>query len=293
LNLVEYRSLVEGYSRNHHFNIGFSGDILNDLTISSKDAEIISYLAFSTTTPVLSLEAVPIQVQYGLPKINMVGNAAYSSWAVTFYCDEKKFLRSKFLKWQNKAISFINGSRNFNELINYKGKAFMSLLGNDNTMEKSLSYKMVGIFPNEVGPITVQQQDTGITTFDVQFVYDYFDIIDSNDELFDKASVLTTNAKEWNKQTGTFDTKLSVIQNKASEKYENVMPDMFKNGKTSFIDSRPTVLKEKILPDIPFPLVKGQIGGNMGFAGLTSAVSGLKSVFGTIGGPGSGVKRGR
>jgi hypothetical protein len=268
MNLVGYRDITPGYARNHRFEIAFFGPAINQLNFTGQeDARLFTSLAFSTTLPIVTFEPNPVQVQYGLPKINMVGSANYSPWTVTFYCDEARIIRNRFLLWQNQANSFVSGTREYQNPNNYKANAIVSLLSNDNDVvdrdgNQQTMYFMVGMFPTEVGTITLQQQDSGISTFDVQFVYDYFVI---------NPQGVSEDIKKFVDENGSFNFKKDVGLLKDITKYTNKFVN---NGK---------------------PLIPGQLGGIVAKQEniLNSILGKTRTILGTIGGAGGIIKRGK
>lgn len=176
INLNRFRQLTSDFGRGCHFNLGFPDwkdpglgtDAGPEMGIRSLG--LTSLFASSTTIPGRKIESTKIGYQHGMPKIAIATDVSYDSWTVTFYSDAGYLLRTYFLRWMD--IIANSHLKSFNAPGFYKSdKVYAALLNGTNSAVHVVGFK--GMFPVEVGSITVNQQDSGITTFDVTFEYDF------------------------------------------------------------------------------------------------------------------------
>lgn len=180
INLKTFRQITNGFARNHHFNIGIIDwrDLaITDPTIGkivgTLATPMLSLFCSSTALPTKSIASERIPIHYGIPGIQVARNVEYSPWRVTFYGDELMLLRFFFLRW----MELINNTKNQSYSLPTKYKstlAYAALLTPQDIPCHVFTFK--GLFPIQVSQLILQQQDTSVTTFEVEFSYDFFQV---------------------------------------------------------------------------------------------------------------------
>lgn len=180
-NLNSFRRVTNGFARGHHFNLGildFKGigrsttaNYLTGIAVTP----LISIFCHSMTLPSKTIASESIRVQSGIPPINIATNVSYTPWSVTFHSDELAILRYLFLRWQET----INNSKDkgFGVPKDYKSQmAYASLLSPQDIPVHV--YSFYGLYPSDIQGFTLNQQDSGVLEFTVEFTYDYFTVND-------------------------------------------------------------------------------------------------------------------
>jgi hypothetical protein len=179
ISLQTFRQVTTGFTRACHFNLGILD--FKNLGLPNQESDELgkklllnmSMFVSSTALPTKTIEQQKLLVQYGQPGLHIANNVSYQPWTVTFHTDGVAVFRNLFLSWQEAILSTYTHS--YTTPSRYKSqKAFVALLNGTNNVIQTYSFR--GLFPTEVGAITLNQQDSGVATFDVTFQYDYFEI---------------------------------------------------------------------------------------------------------------------
>ena len=180
ISIKAFRKLTNGFARNHHFNIGIVDwrdpaytNKITGMVVGAASVPLQSMFCSSTTLPAKTFEHKRLPIHHGIPGYEIATNVSYSPWRVTFYSDEILALRFFFLRWMELIQNTDNQSYTLPK--RYKSTlAYAAILTPQNIPCHVYTFK--GLFPVNVNEITVQQQDTGIMMFDVEFAYDFFQI---------------------------------------------------------------------------------------------------------------------
>lgn len=180
VNLKTFRKITNGFSRNHHFNIGivdFRSNLYSNPTIGKvvgiASTPLISMFCSSTTLPTKSVKSERVPIHYGIPGISVATDVTYSPWRVVFYGDELLMMRYFFLQW----MELINNTKNQAYALPSKYKstlAYAAVLTPQDIPCHVFSF--YGLFPTEVTQLIMKQDDNQITTFEVEFAYDFFKV---------------------------------------------------------------------------------------------------------------------
>lgn len=119
----------------------------------------------------------PIPVSYQGRQVKMPGvTEAYEPWTITILEDEDFVVRNALEEWANAINSPVNNRRETPsaEVSEVKSTALFTLLSKNETPLRT--YKMVGIFPTNVGEVSVDWGNQAIMEYPVTFEVDYWEI---------------------------------------------------------------------------------------------------------------------
>lgn len=192
--LSRFRRRTNGFTKGNHFNLGifdFKGAISDNTRSTSAGLNVFSSIAStianngrgmtlsnvmstfcsSMTLPATQTPATLVNIAEGLPKVSIPGAKIYSPWSVDFFGDEAMLLRSMFVKWHQLVTNDTNHSYGLPS--SYKSNlAYACLLSPMDIPVHCYTFK--GLWPSEIGAMTVSQSSGEIMTFNVTFSYDYF-----------------------------------------------------------------------------------------------------------------------
>lgn len=166
-NATSFRNKVQDVARPQYFLISFP-NVIND---SSGDDEIgtLSIMASSTSLPARSVDPIEIPIQ-GLP-MKIGGNPSFDNWTVTFKALGSHMIRNAFLKWNSQVVDASNMSRSLPE--EYKeDNIWVAQLNDENTIVSAV--KFYGMWPTNVGEITLGHEEEAPEEYDVEFAYDFW-----------------------------------------------------------------------------------------------------------------------
>ena len=182
LNLKTFRKITNGFARGHHFNIGIidwrDPKVTNSVTqkvLGAAMSPLLNAYCSATHLPAKTTDMHELRLQSGIAPIRIAKSVNFATWKVTFYADEMLALRFFFLRW----MELINNTSNhtFSVPSAYKSSmAYAAILSPQDIPVHVYCFK--GLFPINVSEIVVQQRDTDIMTFDVEFAYDFFKLND-------------------------------------------------------------------------------------------------------------------
>jgi len=139
--------------------------------------EDYSMLAKATQLPGSSVGF--IEVPYWGRRIKVAGDRTFSDWNVTVINDESFNIRNAFEAWSNAIASYstnVGSQRTGGATSNpnsYVGQAIIEQYTKDGEVAKS--YKLVNLFPTDIGPIEVSwESNNQIEEFQVTFQFDKF-----------------------------------------------------------------------------------------------------------------------
>ncbi len=125
------------------------------------------YLVQSTTLPAQTIEPIPTSWQGNEYKIGGVNT--FADFTINFKSDVKQELRRKFLEWMkiiHDPVSNEHGSPS-----DYFGQVDLTQINTDG--KRVMSYSLIHAWPNSIGEITLGYDSKEISTFDVNFTYQY------------------------------------------------------------------------------------------------------------------------
>ncbi len=183
--LAKFRRQSNGFARGNHFNLGifdFKGGMnpSNKVPIIDKVVDsgrgmtlstVMNTFCTSMSLPSTQTPATLVNVHEGSPKIAIAGTKVYVPWTVEFKGDEVLLLRSMFTQWHSLIVNQTNHSYGTPNL--YKSNlAYACVLSPKDVPIHCYSFK--GLWPSEIGGLSVGSNNNDILTFSVTFSYDYF-----------------------------------------------------------------------------------------------------------------------
>lgn len=177
------------------FDSGSPTALVSSLATGALTTQLIS----ATDTPISTTGAINLGWQGS--KLKIAGKTDYQDWKVTIRDDAINVAYTYFQDWRSKVYNLSSGKSStiaINPLLigkaGYKKSAIIILLANkiiENTARgvtalkplvnalgvgaTTRAYLLYGIWPKEVGAITLDYSTEGITTFPVTFSVDYFE----------------------------------------------------------------------------------------------------------------------
>ena len=116
-----------------------------------------------------------IQVGYMGRKMKVAGDRNYDDWEVTVINDENFAIRESLEAWSNAIQGPVSNRRNGNATSSLSYKNDGQITQYDKLGKPIYEYKFVGMYPKEIGAITVDwDTENTIETFTATFAFDYF-----------------------------------------------------------------------------------------------------------------------
>lgn len=168
----DFRSqLVGGGARPNLF------DVTLPFPTASPDSGAAAKLTFMCQASSLPSTAVAsITVPYFGRQIKVPGNRTFDNWTITVLNDEDFIVRNAFEKWLSALNSHYGNLRDANAMStsNYSVDAFIKQYSKAGQAIKG--YKMVGVFPTNVGAIDVAwNNNDSIETYTVTLDYQWWE----------------------------------------------------------------------------------------------------------------------
>lgn len=161
-NLYNFRTIIGDHSRPHLFEVSIPA-------IGSDNIEMTAF-ARTTKLPAYEIQTADIPFQGLNYKVatsaNMGGN-----WECEFLVDDAHEIRLRFLQWMGSiydAERQVAGSPLFYKADN------VTVSQLNRVGQHTFMYKFVGLFPTNVGEITLDHGQQDPEKFTVTFAYDYF-----------------------------------------------------------------------------------------------------------------------
>jgi len=138
------------------------------------NAETLSLLASSTALPAKTIDEVAVPVQ-GL-NLKFAGNPSFADWTVTFRAERLHRIRNTFMKWSENCVQASTLLRNVPAA--YKTDTVQVFqLSPDGKIVSGVRF--VGMWPGEVGEITLGHGESAPEEFSVSFKYDLWQMADA------------------------------------------------------------------------------------------------------------------
>lgn len=161
LNIKNFSQIVSDISRPYLFLIR--------IPFLDSD-ETVTAFARSSTLPAYKIAKV--EVAFQTQKLQFASTAEFEhSWEVEFLVDSGHAIRNKLIGWMSRAYDpsiLRNGAP-----IEYKVDN-VQIHQLDRTSNTVVAYQFVGLFPEEVGQITVSHEEVNPEVFPTTFSYDYW-----------------------------------------------------------------------------------------------------------------------
>lgn len=143
------------------------------------DGEFREFMCKITSLPTSSI--TPINVQYQGRTIKLAGTRPeYADWTVTIINDESMNIRKSLEKWMFEINSTIKNTMSGGpDMGHYKRTARVEAIGKTGD-EKLGGYEFVGLFPTQIGEVSLDWSNDALQEYTVTWSFDYFkDLNDS------------------------------------------------------------------------------------------------------------------
>jgi hypothetical protein len=167
-NLFSFRNVIGDTAKAYLFLVQIPA-------VSNPSGEEITCFARATSLPPYNIQITEIPFQGMQYKVATV--PTFDNWQVEFLADEAHILRHRFLGW---GAQIFDAQRQVaGSPLNYKA---------DNIKVSQLNrvggivsqYNFIGMFPANVGEVSLNHSEVEPETFNVEFAYDYFTIGSGN-----------------------------------------------------------------------------------------------------------------
>jgi hypothetical protein len=153
--------------------------IFDGSVIGSIAGSIVTELIANTATPVSTTTQISLGWQGSKTKV--AGKTDFQNWNVTVRDDAINAVHTYFSKWRDKVYNVNRGvSSALADNGGYKKTAIVMLLTNSSlvSIESAVGmrgYTLHGVWPTEVGPITLDYSSEAVATFPVTLSMDWFE----------------------------------------------------------------------------------------------------------------------
>lgn len=169
-----YTTAVEqGLRTNHQFQIEFGG-------IPTSDAKIMDDMviyAMSAQLPGRTIEAQPTPF-YGFNFQVPVNTTYEQTWTLEVRCDEQMRIRTVFENWFDSISALKNSTGGSKGKIPTNTYAVVHMLSskffNESNPSISRTYRLEGVFPSNIGAMTLNHGDNSIATFSMTLMFQYW-----------------------------------------------------------------------------------------------------------------------
>jgi len=175
-------SLYLDFHRNYLFRVMFfeSGSLVAKLVDNAR-AIATTLLVSQTATPISRTEQIPIGWQG--TKLKLAGKTEFADWKVTVRDDHLNLASDFFESWRQQVYSTKKGLSDISTINTkgyvtktYKKSALVILLPSGNVLDSvaTRAYLLNGIWPTEIGEVTLDYSTESIVTFPVTFAMDSY-----------------------------------------------------------------------------------------------------------------------
>lgn len=165
-NISQFKAALRyGGARSTHFQVQITNP-------ANPVADLqLPLMAFASQAPSWTVASLPVY-HAGRP-INVAGNRQFDDWSINIYNDEDFKIRDAMEQWSNQINAVEQNIRLFatSEPALYKSSA--DVIQFSQTGVQLRSYKIVGIFPKQIGPLELSWDNEAVQTFPVTFAVDY------------------------------------------------------------------------------------------------------------------------
>lgn len=169
-NIEDFKARMIGDgARSNQFRVELSFPTYVELGVDA--GEKAQFLCKSTSLPVMVMENVGVKYR-GMTANFAASGRAYQPWRVTIYNDSNMLIRTAMEQWQH-GIQNLDNSTGLVAPAQYQVNLTVRQLDKNDRIIKT--YDLISAYPTNIGEIALDYDtDNTISTFDVEFVYDYF-----------------------------------------------------------------------------------------------------------------------
>jgi hypothetical protein len=168
--------------------------IFDGTAIGSIAGAVVTELIANTVTPVSTTTQISLGWQGSKSKV--AGKTDFQNWNVTIRDDAVNAVHTYFSTWRDRVYSATTGqTQALTDNGGYKKSAIIMMLTNSSLVSlESLAgvrgYVLHGIWPTEVGQITLDYSSETVATFPVTLSMDYFESLSATQSLLNVAQRL-------------------------------------------------------------------------------------------------------
>jgi hypothetical protein len=149
----------------------------SDTFLNSAKQKKIAYLVKTTSYPNRTIEEMTLNWKGFKHKIG--GTAVYDDWTISFNTDKAYEVRKDFERWSDLIVkigeNYKTEDTKYGEPSDYlKDQTLYTL---DNKGDISSTVKLIGAWPKVVGEIALDHQTIEVSSFEVTFSYQYYEIV--------------------------------------------------------------------------------------------------------------------
>ena len=151
----------------------------NSPTISQGGADIKEFLCKISSFPASSI--TPLPVQYQGRTIKLAGTRPeYADWTITVMNDEDMAIRRALESWMFEINSTRGNTMSGGPSMEFY-KRTAQITGIGKTGDQGLGgYKFYGLFPSEIGEVTLDWSNDAIQEYTVTWSFDYFEDLNNS-----------------------------------------------------------------------------------------------------------------
>lgn len=159
--------LSQGGARSNQFTVELT---FPTIATAGQAARSASFLCNATSLP--SVTVGNIQMAYRGRPVNFAGEREFSPWSITVINDGDFLIRNAFERWSN-AIANFNATTGLQNPLDYQ--VDLKVIQLDRNGKNLKSYTFKDAYPTELGAMALSYDNPNIQTFDVTFMYNYYE----------------------------------------------------------------------------------------------------------------------
>ena len=159
--------LKQGGARSNQFTVELT---FPALATAGGAARAASFLCNATSLPAVTVQE--LNMPYRGRPVYFAGERTFAPWSITVINDGDFLVRNAFERWSN-AIANFNATNGLQNPTDYQ--VDLRVLQLDRNGNQLKAYKFFDAFPTEIGQMTLSYDNPNIQTFDVQFVYNFYE----------------------------------------------------------------------------------------------------------------------
>ncbi len=159
--------LKQGGARSNQYTIELS---FPPVASAGGAARAASFLCNATSLPAVTVQ--DINLMYRGRPVHLAGERDFAPWGITVINDGDFLVRNAFERWSN-AIANFNATNGLQNPLDYQ--VDLKVIQLDRNGNKLKAYKFFDAYPTEIGQMGLSYENPQIQTFDVTFMYNYYE----------------------------------------------------------------------------------------------------------------------
>lgn len=140
--------------------------------------QALTFLVQSTSLPGRSIDVGTIPVQGQDVKVG--DKLSFSNWDVTIRLDENHLIRNGFLRWNNAVIDAVSAHHGHPSMYKANSTQVSQL---NSTGEPVSTVVFSGLWPADIGEVSVGHDETGHQTCSISFAYDRWGLVGADGQI--------------------------------------------------------------------------------------------------------------